>query len=96
LSEFLNVNRPLSSKKGSDGGAMTLSITTFSITSLSIKGLHETLSIINTQHNNAECRVLFVTKLNIFMLCVVMLNVVMLSVASPAKVLIVPAISSLS
>jgi hypothetical protein len=75
---------------------MTLSMTTFSITPLSIIGLHETLSINNTQHNNAECRVLFITMLNVFMLSVVMLNVVMLSVAAPAKVLNVPTISSLS
>ncbi len=34
-------------------GAMKLSITAFSIMTLSIKGLNVTLSISDTQHNNA-------------------------------------------
>jgi hypothetical protein len=65
-------------------GAATLSMTTFSIMTLSIKCLYVTLcitlSISDTQHNNAlryaecnnaECHVLFIV-----MLSVVMLNVV--------------------
>jgi hypothetical protein len=46
-----------------------------------------TLSINDTQHNNAlqtaECRILFTVMLSAIILSVVMLNVVMLSVAVP-------------
>jgi hypothetical protein len=78
-------------------GAMTLSTTTFSITTLSMKGLHVTLSISDTQQKitlsiimlyhyaecrYAECHILFINMLNAIMLNVIMLNVVMLSVVA--------------
>jgi hypothetical protein len=67
---------------------------TFSIMTLSIKGLFVTLSINVNQHNNtlyrvplcyyyAECRNLFIVMLNVIVLCAVMLNVIMLSVMAP-------------
>jgi hypothetical protein len=66
----------------------TLSITTLCITTLSIKDLYVKLSIgdriktlgITTFCHYAECRVLFIIKLNVIMLNVIMLNVSMLSV----------------
>ncbi len=68
------------------------SATTFSIMTLSTKGLIMTLSIHDTQLKNtsnnadcscAECRFLFIVTLNVNMLNVVMLNVIVLSVAVP-------------
>ncbi len=59
---------------------------------LSIRGLNVTLSIIDTQHDDAlyyadcsyaECRIIFIVMLSEIMLNVVMLNVVMLSVVAP-------------
>ncbi len=62
----------------------TLSMTTFGITTLSIKGLHVTLSIkaftLTLLCHYAEIRVLLIVMLNAVMLSVVMLNVIMLSV----------------
>ncbi len=67
---------------------MTISITTFRITKLSIEGLIMTLSIHDTDYRNiatlckyAECLILFIVMLNVIMLRVVMVNVLMLSVA---------------
>ncbi len=51
-------------------GATTLSITTFSIMTLSIRGLHVTLSITMLCHY-AEYRILFIIMLNVVMLSVV-------------------------
>jgi hypothetical protein len=59
----------------SNTGATTLSITTFSIMTLGIRGLHVTLS--TTAHSvtmlchYAECRILFIITLNVVMLSVV-------------------------
>jgi len=50
---YLILKFPLSVMKWWIKGAATLSITILSITTLSIKGLHVTLSISDTQHNNA-------------------------------------------
>ncbi len=55
---------------------------------LSIKGLYVTLSISDTQHNNAvqlytEYRVLLIIMVNVTMTSVIMLNVIMLSVVAP-------------
>ncbi len=60
-------------------GATTLSITTPSMMTLTIRGLFVTLSITRLFHY-AECRVLFTTTLNAIMLNVIMLNVIMLNV----------------
>ncbi len=62
--------------------------TTFSIMTLSIKGLYVALIINKTQHNNAlnyaECWVLFIVMLRVlFMQSVLMLNVIMISVVAP-------------
>ncbi len=59
-------------------GARTLGLTTFNITTLSIKGLFVTLSSQDTRHNK------IVIILSVIMLSVVMLNVVMLSVVLPS------------
>ncbi len=59
-------------------GATTLSIMTFSITTLNIKGLLVTFTI-TTQHNDT------LIVLNVIMLKVVMLNVVILSVEAPSR-----------
>ncbi len=62
---------------------------TFRIMALSIKSLYVAFSISDTQHSNyaqchcADCRILFIIKLNVIMLSVVMLNVVMPSVVAP-------------
>jgi len=60
-------------------GATTLNITTFRIMTLTRNSSYVTLSITDTQHNNAllyaECHVLFI----------VMLNVVRLSVVAPVN-----------
>ncbi len=64
---------------------MTIGITTFSLTTLSAKGLYMTLSINDTQRDNslpyadcsyAECNVLFIVMLNVIMLYDVMPSVV--------------------
>jgi hypothetical protein len=60
-------------------GATTLSIMTFSITTLSIMGLFSILSMNDTQHE-----ILSVVMLSVDMLSVVMLNVVLLSVVAPS------------
>jgi hypothetical protein len=61
-------------------GAATLRLTTFGIPTLSLMGLYVTLSVTDTERNNAlhyfECRVLFIAMLSVIMLSVVMLNVV--------------------
>ncbi len=57
--------------------------TTFSIMTLSIKGLIVILSIKN---NLVECR-FFIAMLSVIMLSVVMLSVIMLSVSGPTKTL---------
>jgi hydrogenase-4 membrane subunit HyfE len=68
-------------------GATTLRLTTFGITALSLKGLYVTLSITDTERNNApnysERRVLFIA-----MLSVIMLSVVMLGVVAPFKIVL--------
>jgi hypothetical protein len=61
-------------------GIMTLSIMTFGVMKLSTKGLFVALSICDTQHNNANCSILFIVMLSVVMLSVVMLSVVMLRV----------------
>ncbi len=80
---------------------MTLSITTFSIMTLSTKGLFATLSISDVQDNimvlnmeccyagchRTECRILFIVMLSVIMLNVVMLNAVMLSVVAQVNLL---------
>ncbi len=67
---------------------MTLSITTFSITRLSIKGSFTTLSIGDSQHNSINSVIMLIVTFFIVMLSVIMLNkvilsVVMLSVVAP-------------
>ncbi len=60
-----------------------MSATTFVIPTLSLKGLHVTLSVSNsitTLCYYAECHVLFIIMLNVLMVSVIMLNVVMVSV----------------
>jgi hypothetical protein len=61
-------------------GATTLNITTFNTTTQSIHGSYVTLSITETQRNNAlhyaECRVSCYIMLNVTMLSVVIPNVV--------------------
>jgi len=52
-------------------------------TTFIIKGLYVTFSASNTQHNDAECRVLFIIMLIVIRLSIVRLNVVMLSVMAP-------------
>ncbi len=66
-------------------GATTLSIMTFSITTLSIIGLFATISIIETQQRHSAKQLLSSIMLSVFMLSVVMLNVVMMSVVVPYK-----------
>jgi uncharacterized membrane protein YozB (DUF420 family) len=62
-------------------GAMTLSMTTFSITTLSINGL-----VCETQHKQHTAQQWsFFIMLNDVMLSVIMLNVVMLSVVAPKQ-----------
>ncbi len=53
---------------------------------LSIMGLFETLSIIDTRHNSIMLNVLF-NLLSIIMLSVTMLNVVMLNVVAPINLI---------
>jgi hypothetical protein len=65
----------------------TLSILTFGITTLSIKGLFVTFSINATQYSTINVIMLSVAiylLLNIVMLSVVMLNVIMLNVVMPS------------
>jgi hypothetical protein len=65
-------------------GAMTLSTVTFSISTLSIKGLIATLSIIDTKHDNiAECCVLYIVMLKAITISSVILSVIMLSAVAP-------------
>jgi hypothetical protein len=63
---------------------MILSIKTFSLTTLIIKGLNVTLSItmvcLYAECQYAECRIVFIITLNVIMLIVVMMNVVMMNV----------------
>jgi hypothetical protein len=67
-------------------GATTLSITAFSITTLSIKG-HSAYTAHNTTMvcHNAEYFASFFIMLNDIMLSVIMLNVVLLSVVAPKQ-----------
>ncbi len=71
---------------------MTLSTTTLSINTLSMKGSWLTLSIsdisITMIYNCAECRVLFIIILNVIMLSVIMLSVIMLSVIMPSIIML--------
>ncbi len=84
-----------------ENGATTLSITTFSIMTLSTKGLGvafsiTVLSITTLCHSAewpyAECNVFFVLlsviMLNVMMLCVIMLSVIMLSVMMRSVVIL--------
>ncbi len=73
-------------------GAKTLSITTFIITTPSIRGLFATFSIMTlsitalchyAECHYAECHILFIFMLNDIMLNVIMLNVITLSVVAP-------------
>jgi hypothetical protein len=66
---------------------MTLCITTFSITTFSIRGLFATLSINDNQHNNTTTMP-SVIMVSVIMLSVVMLNVAMLCVVVPETVLV--------
>jgi len=67
----------------------TVSITAFSIITLSVKGSYGTLGVNDTQRNNAhhnvECCILFIVMLRVILLSVLMLNVIMLSVVEPFK-----------
>jgi hypothetical protein len=59
-------------------GATTLSIITYGTTTISIKGLHVTLSNNDTQHDNALsscCHILYYIMLNVTLPNVIMLNV---------------------
>jgi hypothetical protein len=66
-------------------GTTTLSIMTFSITTLCIMGLFATLSIRTLRKNDTQLRIIeffFIVMLNVIMLSVVMMSVVMLTVVT--------------
>ncbi len=69
-------------------GATKLSMTTFRVTTLSIKGVYVTLSVTMFCHY-AECRVLFIVILNVVRLIVFSLNVVA-PIISQMEIFLVP------
>jgi hypothetical protein len=71
-------------QRGVESGATTLSITTFSMTTLSVQGLFVTLSINNTQHiNNVSSPIMLSVAFHLTLCYIVMLSVVILIVVVP-------------
>ncbi len=81
------VGSPWPAKLVGKMGATTLSITTFTLMTLNIRGLHVTLSLSDSQHKKQSAKRCSAIMLSVIMLSasVVMLNVVELIVVAQEK-----------